>query len=298
MSIKLPKVAIIVLNWDGKKYLQDCLPKLIKTTYKNKEIFVVDNNSSDGSQAYVKKFPKIHLIENKENLGWVGGNNIGIQNALRLNPDAIMLLNNDITPTRSFIEPLVAALFEKESVGIVGPILLVHNSKNRIADAGGIIKSKRFFAINRGCNLIMTKKYEKVTKVDYIIGAAMLIKRDVFKKIGLFNKDYFIYYDDTDFGVRARDAGFESYIIPQSKLFHRVSGTVKVGSPFHHYYTTRNHLLFMERNAPKKLMIRELIRMPKTVYEFITSKDKVNKTYSLLGIRDYFLRRFGKRTYW
>ena len=126
----------------------------------------------------------------------------------------------------------------------------------------------------------------------------MLVKNQVFKKIGLFDESYFLYYEDVDFCFRGRKAGYLSVFVPNSIVYHKFGATSKIGSPLHNYYTTRNHYIFVEKYAPLKEKMRELFRTPKTITEFFLSKDEVRKKYSILGVRDYFLRRFGEKRYW
>lgn len=292
---------VIILNWNKLSDTLECLDSLrqVKCKTANISVIVVDNGSTlDDSRKVLKDLKHITLLQNKDNLGYVGGNNVGISYALKHGADCVMLLNNDIVATPNFLDPLVKALYSKKDIGIVGPITLFYDNKKIIADAGGLMRSKRYFGVSRASNELFTKKYTDIKEVDFIIGAAQLIKKEVFKKIGLLKNKYFIYYEDADFCFQARRTGYKSLIVPVSKLYHKVSATVKVNSPMHQYYTTRNHLLFLERNVPKKLWFRELIRLPKTTYEFLLDNNSVKRKYSLLGIRDYLLRRFGKRTYW
>lgn len=292
---------IIVLNWNKIHDTLECLNSLIKLkTEKSKiSVVVVDNGSTlDDSRKVLKDLKHITLLQNKNNLGYVGGNNVGISYALEHGADCIMLLNNDIIATPNFLDPLIKTLYSRRNIGIVGPITLFYDNRKIIADAGGMMRSKRYFGVSRASAELFTKKYADIREVDFIIGAAQLIKKDVFKTIGPLEYNYFIYYEDADFCFQARRAGYKSLIVPDAKIYHKVSSTVKVNSPMHQYYTTRNHLLFLERNIPKKLWLRELLRLPKTSYEFLLDKDFVKRKYSLLGIRDYLLRRFGKRTYW
>jgi hypothetical protein len=296
------KVYCIVLNWNGKRYLKNCLDAVIASSYKNLKIIVVDNGSTDGSGEFVKaNYKQITLIKNRSNMGWTGGNNKGIKYALKNGADVIFILNNDTEIEKRCIEELLAVLESREDIGVVGPkIYLSVNGKKtkRISFVGGKFTPNRYFGIHKHNNKIDTGKYNKVKETDFITGAAIMVKSNVFKKVGLFDDKYFIYYDEADFCVRTRENGYKIFIVPKGIVYHEFSGTVELNSPFQNYYTTRNHYLFVEKNAPWNVKIREFLRTPKTAYEFYKSADKNRRKYSLLGIRDYYLRRFGKRTYW
>lgn len=296
------KVFCIILNWDGKRYLKSCLDSVFASSYKNLTVVLVDNFSKDGSSEFVKKnYKKAVLIQNRSNLGWTGGNNKGIRYALKKNADFIFILNNDTMVDKKCIEELVKEIVKKDDIGIVGPkIYLNTNGKKtkRISFAGGKFTSNRYFGVHIGNNKIDNGAYDKVQKTEFITGAAIMIKSEVFKKIGLFDDKYFIYYDEADFCMRAKRQDYEILYVPSAYVYHAFSGTVELNSPFQNYYTTRNHYLFVEKNAPLDVKIREFLRTPKTAYEFLKSKNKNRKKYSLLGIRDYYMRRFGKRTYW
>ncbi len=296
------KVFCIVLNWNGKQYLKKCLDSIFESSYKNLTVVVVDNFSNDGSCDFIKKnYKKVILIQNHSNLGWTGGNNRGIKYALKQKADIIFILNNDTQIDKKCIEELVKEITRHDETGIVGPkILLSTNGRktNRISFAGGKFTSNRYFGVHIGNNKVDDKTYRKVKQTQFITGAAIMIKREVFKRAGLFDDNYFIYYDEADFCIRAKKLGFKIYFVPTAYAYHEFSGTVELNSPFQNYYTTRNHYLFVEKNAPLKVKLREFVRTPKTAYEFFRNKDKNKRMYSLLGIRDYYLRRFGKRVYW
>ena len=295
-----PKVFVVVLNWNGKKFLKRCLQSLQESTYKA-QIILVDNGSQDGSASYVGKyFPKVMVIRNNENLGWTGGNNAGVRLALSQKADAVFILNNDTYVTKHAIALLVKKLFSKKHIGIVGPKIFFDKKSGGklISFAGGYFTKNRYFGKHKGSNEIDKGQHETEEPSEFITGAAIMVKREVFKAIGLFDDTYFIYYDEADFCLRARKKKFQIVFVPQAHVYHAFSGTVAIGSAFQHYYTTRNHYLFVERQAPFSVKLREWLRTPKTLWEFLKSSDAIKKKYSLLGIRDYYFRRFGKKVYW
>lgn len=297
------KVYCLVLNWNGKHFLEKCLDSVLAADYKNLHLVVVDNGSTDGSQSFVKKnYKNIYLLENKKNLGWAEGNNRGISYALKKNADFIFLLNNDTFINSKCISHLAFELSQNKMNGIVGPKILIMDERykktRKISFGGGKFTKNRYFGVHINNNKIDLKAIAKCANSEFITGAAMMIRRSVFEKIGLFDRSYMFYYEDADFCVRARNSNFKIRYVPSAFIYHLFSGSIKLNSPMQNYYTTRNHYLFVERNAPIAIKMRELLRTPKTIFEFYKSKDQIIKKYSLLGIRDYYLRRFGKRTYW
>lgn len=291
---------IVIINWNRKDLTLTCLESLQPVTKKRKNIsvIVVDNNSSDDSVVFLKKQKlAFDLIENKKNLGWAGGHNVGIRHALKKGASAVFVLANDATVRLDTITLLEKRLESNKAIGIVGPKIHLMDKKNIIANAGGVIMKHRYFGYDRGMNEEDKGQYDTPAEVDYVTGAAMLIRRDVFEKVGLFDEKLFLYYEDVDLCFRAKKLGYTSFFEPMALLYHIGGATTRFGSALHTYYTTRNHLLFIEKQAPLIVKMRELFRIPKTLYELIRGNNPMKK-YALMGIRDYYLRRFGQRTYW
>lgn len=296
--MKQKKVRIVLLNWNNKKLTEQCASSILNFLDLNSELVIVDNDSSDGSNVYLHKKLPCTILQSGYNRGWAGGNNMGIAYQSAFKPDAYLLLNNDVEMDKKVYDILVKFLFSRKDIGISGPKTYFSSRYKVIADAGGIIDKNRFFGQNRGSNEYDKGQYDRVTQVDYITGACMLIKQEVFEEVGLFDEDYFLYYEDADFCERAKRKGYYSFYTPDATVIHAVSTTIKNGSPLHNYFTTRNHLIFVEKHAPIQVKIKEIARLPKTIYEFAREKDIAKQKYSLLGIRDYLLRRFGKQWYW
>lgn len=295
------KIFCIVLNWNGKRFLKGCLDSVLSSDYEDLHVVVVDNASTDGSAQFIKtNYKKVKLIKNKSNLGWTGGNNKGVEFALKNKADAVFVLNNDTKIDKKCISILAKELFRNKTNGIVGPKIYLTSSKGtktkKISFAGGKFTKNRYFGVHIGNNKIDEGQYNTIRSSEFITGAAMMVRSQVFNEIGKFDDSFFIYYDEADFCMRAKKAGFKIHIIPKAHVYHAFSGTVELNSPFQKYYTTRNHFLFVEKNAPVEVKVREFLRTPKTILEFF--RGNPNDKYSLLGLRDYYLRKFGKRIYW
>ncbi len=293
-------LGVVIINWNRKDLTLNCLKSLEPVVSKRKDIsvFVVDNHSADDSVVFLKKQKlDFTLIENKENSGWAGGHNVGIRYALKNGASAIFVLANDATIKQDTLTFLEKRLYANKNIGIVGPKIYFMNKKRSIANAGGVIMKHRYFGYDRGMHEQDKGQYDKPTEVDFVTGAAMLIRAEVFEKVGLFDEKLFLYYEDGDLCFSARKQGYRCFFEPQSTMYHIGGATTSFGSPLHTYYTTRNHLLFVQKHAPFIVKMREFLRTPKTLYELAHHKNPMNK-YALLGIRDYYLRRFGQRTYW
>ncbi len=190
------KVFIIILNWNGAKDTIDCLKSLENLDYPDFEILVVDNGSTDDSVLKIKSQisnlkNKVVLIENKENLGFPAGNNIGIEYALECGADYALLLNNDTVADKNFLKEMVGVAENNEKIGILGPKIYFYDDPKRIWFAGGSFDWFRGSA-HIGFGEIDFQKYQSEKEVGFITGCAMLVKKEVFGKIGLLDERFFL----------------------------------------------------------------------------------------------------------
>jgi GT2 family glycosyltransferase len=243
-----PKVAVVVLNWNGWCDTQVCLRSLRELDYSNVSTYLVDNGSTDGSVERCKaEFPWAAVIQNEENLGFAGGNNIGIRRALSDGADYVLLLNNDTVVEPTLLSHLVSAGEQSVRVGIVGPKIYYDSERRRIWFAGGRITPPGRIG-HYGWNQIDQGQCDEPREVDFITGCAMLIKRAVFERIGCLASEFFLLFEETDFCVRARRHDFICWYEPRATLYHKVSASFGGFSPDYYYYLSRNYLLFQERN--------------------------------------------------
>lgn len=248
----IPKVTVIILNWNGKEDTIECIESVRNMIYPNYEILIVDNGSTDGSQeAFRQKYPDIILIESAENFGFAEGNNIGIRYALKKGTKYILLLNNDIVVDRTFLDELVKQAEMEQKVGIVGPKIYFYHEPNKIFSAGVKINLWTGGASLIWHNQIDKGQLEDVKEVAYVPGAAILIKKGVIEKIGLLDAKYFFYYEEADWCARAKKAGYSVICVPKAKIWHKISSTAKKIKGFSLYYLTRNRFLFMKKNSTK-----------------------------------------------
>lgn len=247
-----PKVSIMILNWNGKEDTIECLESLGQVDYPNYEIVLVDNGSTDGSVEYFRdKYPAVEIIENEDNLGFAEGNNVGIKKVVERGTDYILLQNNDTIVDPHFLKELVRVIESDTDIGVVGPTIFHYNERKKIQAAG----AKVFWYIGRACHLgknkVYDKKRNKIKEVDYITGCSLLARSELFDKIGYLNKDYFAYWEETDWCVRARKGGYKILYVPEAKIWHKGGSTSGKISGFCEYHITRNMFWFMKEHATK-----------------------------------------------
>lgn len=290
-------IGIVIVNWNNKTDVLHCINSLKSDGYLDAHrIIVQDNGSTDGSVEEIQKeFPEIEILRSMENLGYAGGNNNGIRQILKGSARFVLILNPDTLVQKGSIEQLVRVMDENRDVGIVGPTILDPDGK--VWSRGGYVDRMRYSAGLIGLGE-MSENHRSdpdlvgMTKeVDYISGTAMMVRREVFESVGLFHLEYFIYFEDVELCLRAKAAGFRIVLVPSATIDHKESSSFGKNSPAHRYYMARNHMLFVERNAQMSIRMREWIRLPKTLWEHW----RKGETSAIVGIRDYFFRRFGRR---
>ncbi len=242
-----PLVSIITVNYNQPEVTCDLLRSLRSITYNNIEIIVVDNASPDKDPKIIEeKFPEIHLIRSAENLGFAGGNNLGIHAARGA---FMLLINNDTEVEPGFLEPLVDKLILNPGIGVVSPKIRYFYQKNLIQYAG-FSPMNRITMRNYGIGFQEDDhgQYDRDAETDFAFGAAMLIPREVMRKAGLMADIFFLYYEEMDWIQRIRDTGYRIFYVHNSLVYHKDSVTTGAMSPMKIYYLNRNRILFMRRN--------------------------------------------------
>ncbi|MCR4405865.1 MAG: glycosyltransferase family 2 protein [Anaerolineae bacterium] len=244
----MPRVTIIILNWNGLRDILACLESLSRLDYPRYQIVVVDNGSTDGSvEAIQERFLEATLIENGENLGFTGGNNVGLRYALTQGADYALLLNNDTEVAPDFLSRLVQAAEADPTVGMAGPTIYYYARPDLIWSAGGMIDWSRGQTWMLGLNEQDSGQYGTAPReVDFVTGCALLVKRAVTERIGLLDERFFAYYEEAEWCVRARKAEFKIVHVPTAKVWHKIPLDAREHSPLVHYYMTRNRLLFLK----------------------------------------------------
>jgi len=255
----MSKVFIIILNWNGRADTIECLESLRKIGYRDYKIVVVDNGSTDGSADVIPKkyFQDVAFIETKKNLGFAGGNNIGINYALENDAEFILLLNNDTIVEPDFLTELVKAAQADDKIGIVGPMINFYDNRDTIWFGGGKINWLKTKGSHVSYGLQTTRSPLTAGSdysTGYLTGCCLLIKRKVIEKIGFLSEDYFLYYEDTDWCLRSRQAGFETVLAPAAKIYHKQSRSAQEFSYPYVYYHSRNGLILGSKFGPRFLI--------------------------------------------
>ena len=269
------KASIIVVNWNGKRYLEECLLALLAQTYSPYEVILVDNGSHDGSVDFVaERFPQVRIIENGENLGFAAGNNVAIRVA---RGDYIVTLNNDTRAEPDWLEELVKVTEADPRIGMCASKMLFYyhtgvlNSTGISLDRAGIAWDRRGGERDDG------REREPIEIFGPCAGAA-LYRQEMLDEVGLFDEDFFAYHEDVDLAWRARSRGWRCMYSPRAVVYHVHSGTGLEGSAFKNRLLGRNKIWTMVKNYPVPQIFLFL--------PLIAFYDLASAFYSLLKRRD------------
>lgn len=248
-----PLIYIIILNYDRKEDTCECLNSIKGIDYNNFKTLVLDNGSTDGSVDYLKKkFPWIEMIENHKNLGFAQGNNVGIKYALRKEADFILILNNDTVVSSSLLNDLLEEVAKDRTIGIAGPKILYYHRRDRIWFAGGRAYLWLGNTWHIGSRCKNSLNFQKIIEEDYQTGCALLIKREVIDKIGMFDPGYTAYFEDVDLCLRAKKEGFKVVCVQHAKMWHKVSRTTGGGlTSKKAYLKAKSGVRFFRRYSPR-----------------------------------------------
>ena len=243
----LPKVTIIILNWNGKEDTIECLESLKHITYPNYKILLLDNGSTDGSiECFRERYPDIEIIENGENLGFAEGNNVGMRKVMEEDADYVLLLNNDTLVDENFLIELVSVAESDPKIGVVGPKIYFPES-NIIWYAGGKIDLKHASLDVTGFNNFDSGQHNSVKSVEWMTGCAFLIKNEVMEKVGLFDPIFFAYWEEIDWCIKIRKAGYEIDFVPTAIIWHKQHSSTKNIGGFRNYLILRNSILCLRK---------------------------------------------------
>jgi len=313
---KSPKTAVIVLNWNNKKDTSICLRSLEKL--QEVEVVLVDNGSTDDSVGYFQEnFPNCTLLQTDYNLGYAGGNNVGISYALKQGFDYILILNNDTTVAPDILSHFLATFEKHPNAGILGGKIYLMDRPDFFDHFGGFWKKRKVDFEYVGFHQREDHtSFETTQPLDYICGASMMVRREVFEAIGLLDPRFFLFCEETDFCFRARKAGFDVLFCPQAKIWHKGSASFTGGKPQATYFQWRNRLLWIEKNftgwerayyfatlfgkhlpffySLKSLRSLQILLQKMAKRDVSRNRERIQRyNAALCGIHDYLLRRFG-----
>ena len=244
--MRKPSVAIVLVNWNNRQDTLDCLESLAAMDFPEYGIILVDNGSTDGSIEIFRARDDVDFIENGENLGIARANNVGIARARERGFDCIMLLNNDTVVAPDMLSILVGELESDPRVGVVGPKMYYHSEPDVIWFAGGVIMPWRGDCAHVGYEEKDKGQHDVQEETDYITSCCMLARTSLYTELGGIDPYYFIYFDETDFCLRAVRAGHRVLYVPRARLWHKVSRSMGgVGSAryWHHYMRSRVYFI-------------------------------------------------------
>jgi len=248
-----PLLSVIIPNWNGKRFLEDCMDSLRGQTFQNFETILVDNGSIDDSVDFAKKHygDFIRIIRNDKNLGFTGGNNVGIQAS---KGEYIVLLNNDTWVDPHWLEELAKATRFDPPIGMWGSKVCSYYQRDRIEGVGeliywdGLCRARGQYEQDHG-------QYNVIEEILFPPGCGAMYRKSLFDEIGLFDEDFFAYADDSEIGIRARLAGWRCLYVPRAIIYHKNSGTGGQHSPFKAFYVERNRFWVTLKYFPLPLLL-------------------------------------------
>ena len=247
-----PRVAVVILNWNGKHFLQEFLPFVIASTYPNLQIIVADNASTDGSVIFLQQnFPQVHFLLNSTNLGFAKGYNSALQ---QVKSDYYILLNSDVEVTPGWIEPVIELMERDAAIAACQPKILAYHNRQCFEYAGacgGWIDALGYpFARGRVFEIMEEDKgqYNDVQPCFWASGAAMFVKAKTFKAVGGLDDYFFAHQEEIDFCWRLQLAGYKVYVQPASVVYHVGGGTLSKESSMKTFLNFRNNLVMLAKN--------------------------------------------------
>jgi len=255
-STPLPRVLITIVNWNGRDDLVELLASIKNLNYPkdNYKIMVIDNGSRDGSQTAISQsFPDVYLLENKRNIGYVKAVNQGIANGLNMAVNYIWIFNNDVTVEENSLRKLVEVGQQDENIGVIAPVIYSYKNPEVIENIGYQIN----FWIGRlkfGCDVFQNYN-DEYAEVDSQLGCSILIKSTVVEMVGNFQAIYNLYFEETDFNVRAKKKGFRVVVVKDAKVWHKTASTMNKFILRRAYLLLRNLFLFELFNAQLKHLL-------------------------------------------
>jgi hypothetical protein len=282
----------VVLSWNGREDTLLCLESLMHVDRAAFEVVCVDNGSTDGSQAAVReRFPQVTLIEAGANLGYSGGNNLGIRHALERGADWVMLVNNDATVAPDVVDGFMAAARERPRAGILAGKVYFADRPSMIWFAGQRVSELVGYSGRpRGYGRSDGPRYERVEETGRAVGALMAISRDALESVGLLDEALFAYVEDVDWALRVRGAGMEIVFAPGARAWHRVSASTggEASSTHTLYYGVRNTVVVLERRRPLGTVGNALRRLSILATFTMHALSRSNRREALRAVRTGF----------
>lgn len=308
MTKSTKKIAVVVINYNGKNLLKKFLPSVVKySDDKISDIFLIDNNSSDGSVDFIKKkYSSVKIIQNDKNFGYAKGYNLGID---KIKSEYLVLINNDVEVTENWLDPMLVGLEQNKEIGSCQPKILSYENKNYFEYAGACggyldflnypyCRGRIFDHIEKDNGQHNTPK-----EIFWSSGACMMIRNKIFKKAGGFDETFFAHMEEIDLCWRIKGLNYSNFCFPDSKVYHLGGGTLQYDNPKKTYLNFRNNLIMILKNESRikifyKLPTRFVFDLFASIF-ILFSKKSINhfiavlKAYLfiILRIPYYFMKK-------
>lgn len=294
-----PLLFIIVLNNGRRSDVLACLDSLIRNDYENTRIILVNIVSSNDEtlESIHRQYPQVQIVPITENLGYAGNNNIGIKVALEQDAEWILILNDDTVLDRTCLSSLVEVGTGDPDIGIIGPMVYHFDEPNVIQSAGGML-GKYWQTIHLGMNETDHGQFTSVRQVQWISGCAILVRRAVIEQVGMLDANYFLYWEETEWCIRAGRAGWKIFHAPHAKLWHKGVNRNYQPKPYVTYYVTRNYLFTLAKhNAPFAVRFSAVIGVMRTLLSWSIRpkwrKKRDHRNAMWKGLVDFLYHRTG-----
>jgi GT2 family glycosyltransferase len=251
-----PRVAVVILNWNGRSFLERFLKSVVNTDYPNLQVVVGDNASTDGSLAFVSaSFPEVLIIENDKNYGFAEGYNRVLE---QVNADYFVLLNSDVSVPENWISPVIDMMESDEQIAAAQPKIKWHDDQRKFeyaGAAGGFLDCYGFpFCRGRMFNINEADagQYDDACEIFWASGAALFVRRSCWLQVGGLDPDLFAHMEEIDVCWRLKNLGYKVVYCPESEIYHVGGGTLNSDNPFKTYLNFRNNLYILQKNLPLK----------------------------------------------
>jgi hypothetical protein len=301
-----PSVTIVILNWNNAPDTIECLESVAGLDYPNFRPLVVDNGSSDDSVTRIRQAqPTVAILETGENLGYAEGNNVGLRQAVENGADYVFVLNNDTLLEPTMLTKLVEVAESSPDIGMVGPTMYCTDPAKKLFAAGSFVLWSQGKLNHRGMFELPGPYTQAQTPepVDFIVGCGVLVRRELIERCGPLDPQYYLNFEDVEWGIRARRYGYQVLYVPPAVMWHKVSATLGQASAANTYYMTRNALLFFWKNgqgfAGWLAVLRILLHTSRTIGAWSLKSQYRNQTFrrkrsaNLMALRDFFQGRYG-----